>query len=70
MDRSRTFIGGIRSACKILARKLEGKIPLGRPRHQWDKNIKRGIGYDWIPLAPGRGRWWALLNTVMIFRVP
>ena len=25
---------------------------------------------DWIDLAQGRGRWWAVVNTVMNFRVP
>jgi hypothetical protein len=38
-----------RNAYRILAGKLEGKRPLGRPRSRWVDNIKkdfRGIGWD------------------------
>jgi hypothetical protein len=28
---------------KILARKLEGKRPLGRPGHRWEDNIRMDI---------------------------
>jgi len=56
--------------------KLEGKSPLGRSSHRWEKNIKmalqavgcRGIG--WINLAQERDRWRALVNVVMNIRVP
>jgi hypothetical protein len=46
--------------------KLEGKIPLGRPRRKWEGNIKMGVkksvgGVDWIYLAQ---------YTVMNLRVP
>jgi len=27
-------------------------------------------GMNWIDLAQERGRWWALVNAVMNFRVP
>jgi hypothetical protein len=29
-----------------------------------------GGGVDWIDLAEDRDRWWALVYTVMNFRVP
>jgi hypothetical protein len=49
----------------------EGKIPLGRPRHRWEDNIKmdpqevRCEGMDWIELVQDRNRWRALVNVVM-----
>ena len=49
--------------------------PLGRPRRRWEDNIKMdlqevgGGGGDWMELAQVRGRWRALVNTVMNFRV-
>jgi hypothetical protein len=27
-------------------------------------------GMDWIDLAQDRGKWWALVNIAMNFRVP
>ena len=61
---------------KVLVGKPEGKRPLGRSRRKWDDNIKvdleevgRGCG-DWMELAQNRDRWWALVSTVMNFRVP
>ena len=60
---------------KVLVGKPEGKIPLGRPRRRWEDNIKmdleevgRGCG-DSMELAQDRDRWWALVSTVMNFRV-
>jgi len=55
---------------------LEGKRPLGRPRHKWEDNIKMDLqevgcgGMDWIELAQDRDRLQALVNKVMNFRVP
>jgi hypothetical protein len=49
---------------------------MGRPRRGWEDNIKRDIqevgggGGDWKERAQDRGRWRALVGTVMIFRVP
>jgi len=61
---------------RILVGKPEGKRPLGRPRRRWDDNIKMdlqevvgGCG-DWMELSQDRGRWRALVSTVMNFRVP
>jgi hypothetical protein len=56
--------------------KLEKKRPLGRPRRRWVDNIKMNLqeveceGMDWIDVAQDRGRWRALVNAIMNFRVP
>jgi hypothetical protein len=54
---------------------LEGNGPLGRPRHRREDNIKMDIrmGYkcvNWINLAQGRARRWAVVNMVINLRVP
>jgi hypothetical protein len=65
-----------KNAYRLLVGKLEGKRPLGRPRHMWIDNIKMDflkIGLsvvDCIGLAQDRYRWRALVNAVMNFRVP
>jgi hypothetical protein len=59
-----------------LVGKLEGRIPLGRPRRRWVDNIRTdfqevGCGYvDWIGLAQDRDRWRTLVGAVMNLRVP
>jgi len=64
-----------RAVHRVLVGKPDGKSALGRPRHRWEDNIKmylrevRGGGV-WMELAQDRDRWWALVNTVMNFRVP
>jgi hypothetical protein len=56
--------------------KPEGKRPLGRPRRRWVDNIKMdltdigGDGVDWMDMAQDRDQWRALVNTVLILRVP
>jgi hypothetical protein len=56
--------------------KPEGKIPLGRPRHRWEDNIKTDLreigwdGMDWIDLVQDRDQWRALVNTEMNLKVP
>jgi hypothetical protein len=68
-------MGELRGAYILIGRP-EGRRPLGRPRSRWEGNIKmdlREIGFgdvDWIHWAQDRDRWWALVNTVMILRVP
>ena len=69
-------MGEGRGVHRVLAGKPEGKRPLGRPRRRWEDNIKmdlqemgRGCG-DCMELAQDRGRWQALVSTVMNFGVP
>ena len=63
-------------AYRVLVGKLEGKRPLGRPRHKWVDNIRMdlkdvGCGFvDWIGLAQDRDRWRTLVSTVMNLQVP
>jgi len=55
--------GKRRSAHRFCWRKPEGKKPLGRPRHRWDKKL--GGGMDWFVLAEDRDRWREIVNAVM-----
>jgi hypothetical protein len=65
-----------RGVYRVLVGKLEGKRPLRRNRRRWEDNIKIDLqevgcgGLDWIELAQDGGRWRAILNAVMNFRVP
>jgi len=60
-----------RGVYRVLVGKLEGKRPLGRPRHRWVDNIRMdlqevGCGYlDWIGLAQDRDRCRTLVSAVM-----
>jgi hypothetical protein len=55
---------------------LEGKSQIGRPRHRWVDNIRMDLGevgcgdVDCIGLAQDMNRWRALVNSVLILRVP
>ena len=68
-------MGEGRGVLRVLVGKPEGNRPLGRPRRRWEDNIKMdlrewGGGGDWMELAQDRGRWQALVNTVMNLLVP
>jgi hypothetical protein len=69
-------MGEGRAVQRDLVGKPEGRGPMGRPRRRWEDNIMMelqdvGGGYgDWMELAQDRERWWALVSTVMNFRVP
>jgi len=69
-------MGERRGVDRVLVGKPEEKIPLGRPRHGWEDNIKMDLqevvcgGVDWIDLAQDRNRWQALVNAVMNLQVP
>ncbi|KAJ4431585.1 hypothetical protein ANN_20184 [Periplaneta americana] len=66
--------GESRNAYRVLVGRPEGKIPLGRPRHRWEDNIKidlREVGYDdrdWINLAQDMDRWRAYMRAAMNLR--
>jgi hypothetical protein len=68
--------GEKRNAYRLLVRKPEGKIPLGRPRRRWVDNIRMDLGevvwgnVDWIGLAKDRNRWRAVVNWVLNLRAP
>jgi hypothetical protein len=36
-------MGDRKGACRVLEGRLEGKGPLGRPRHRWEGNIKMDL---------------------------
>jgi len=69
-------LGETRGVYRVLVGKPEGKRPLGRTRLRWEDNIKMNLqdvgcgGMYWIDLAQDRDRCRALVNVVMILRVP
>jgi hypothetical protein len=71
-----TSMGVGRGVYRILFVRLEGKRPLGRPRHRWEDHIKmdlREIGIDganWVQLTQDRGQWQVSVNTVVNVQIP
>jgi hypothetical protein len=69
-------MGDNRNAFKIMVGELEGKRPLGRPRHRWVGSVKTDLveiewgGLVWIDLSQDRDQWRVHGNTVMNLRVP
>jgi hypothetical protein len=63
-------VGAGRGVYRVLVGKLEGKRPLGRPRHRREDNIRMdlqevGCGCEgWIGLAQDRDKWRALVSAV------
>jgi len=55
-------MGESRCVYRVLVGNPEGKRPLGRPRRNWEDNIKMKLpevgcgGMDWIDLAQDRDR--------------
>jgi hypothetical protein len=67
-------MGEERKVYTLFVGKPERKRPLGRLRRRWEDGIKMdlmeiGWGIEWIQLAQDRGRWQALVNTVINLRV-
>ena len=69
-------MGEGRGVHRVLIGKPEGKRPLGRPRRQWEDNIKMDLQEvgascgDSMELVQDRDRWRALVGTVRNLRVP
>ena len=65
-----------RRAFKIVTGKPTGKIPLGRPRHSWEDNMRidlKEIGINmrnWVGSAQDRDYWRDLVNAALNLWVP
>jgi len=68
-------MGDRRGAYRVLVGRLEGRRPLGRPRHRWE-GIEMDIQevgcvfMDWIAVSQDRDRWRVLVNAVINLQVP
>jgi hypothetical protein len=60
----------------VSVRKHEEKVPLGRPKHKWEDNIKMDLkelayeGVDRTHPAQDRNELGALVNTAINLRIP
>ena len=65
-----------RSAFKMITEKPTGKIPLRRPRHRWEDNIRmdlKEIGINtrnWVDSTQNKDYWRTLVNATLNFRFP
>ena len=65
-----------RSAFKILIGNPLGNIPLGRPRHRWEDNIRMDLKQmavntrKWVDLAKNRDYWRTLVNAALNLQIP
>jgi hypothetical protein len=56
---------------RFLVGRPEGKRQLGRPSRRWEDRIRMDLretdwgSVEWIQYAQRRGRWRAVVNTVM-----
>jgi hypothetical protein len=69
-------MGKERGVHGVLVGRPKGKRPVGRPRYNWEENIKmdcREMGIDganWIQLPQDGSQWQAFVSTVMNLWVP
>jgi hypothetical protein len=63
------------NAYKILIETPEGRRPFGRPRRQWEDNIRMDVRetrwkvVDWSHLIQDRDQWRAYVKAVMNLRL-
>jgi hypothetical protein len=68
-------MGEGRGVYRVLVGRPEGKRPLGRPRRNWEVNIKMDLREteidraNWIRLTHYRVQWRAFVSTVINLRV-